>query len=189
MTHETRLRALQKAENFAVLIGYDDYIVDDSDKLNAEHADVSPIDHMRCEKNEEKLKVFFPGNFKIWKNSLMSLCSCTSRHPTWATPSPKTDGPRNMKAFNWLLRPCRRLGSRARPWWMPFTRPAWIQSVRLLHCVCLCESWYFDIRPRFQLNTLPWILYPKNQFHLKNEYVLLEKWIRFTWKMAVGTAL
>ena len=65
MTHETRLRALQKAENFAVLIGYDDYIVDDSDKLNAEHADVSPI-IKHTEKNE-KMKVFFSGKLQNWK--------------------------------------------------------------------------------------------------------------------------
>ncbi|OWA53575.1 putative Neprilysin [Hypsibius exemplaris] len=40
MSHVTRIRALEKAENFAVLIGYDDYIVDDSEKLNQEHQEL-----------------------------------------------------------------------------------------------------------------------------------------------------
>ncbi|XP_055331418.1 neprilysin-4-like [Paramacrobiotus metropolitanus] len=39
MTPTTRINALQKADLFTVLAGYEDYIVDDSDRLNREHAE------------------------------------------------------------------------------------------------------------------------------------------------------
>jgi predicted metalloendopeptidase len=43
MSYQTRLAALQKAESFTALVGYDDYIVDDSARLNKEHEEVTEI--------------------------------------------------------------------------------------------------------------------------------------------------